>query len=102
MCPMNDKTEPLQAPLGRKKKPRVTEPLLIELVSVAEAAILLNKAEKTIRNWMALDRLPYVKIGGSVSIKLSVIHQLIADGTVDNVPKKPASSIRTLQMERQA
>jgi excisionase family DNA binding protein len=56
--------------------------LLVALLTVAEAAELLNVKEPTIRAWIARRKLAYTKLGRSVRIPRDAIEQMVRDGMV--------------------
>jgi excisionase family DNA binding protein len=60
-------------PLG---EPRIKDD---RLLTVAETAYLLAMKVSTVYQWISDQRIPVVKFRRSVRIKLSVIHQLIAE-----------------------
>jgi excisionase family DNA binding protein len=48
------------------------------IVGVPEAARLLNVAPKTLYNWVANARIPYVKLGRRLGFRLSTLQRIIA------------------------
>ncbi len=52
------------------------------LLSVPQAAKRLGIAPKTMRNWMSLRKIEYIKIGGSSKIRESEIERIINAGVV--------------------
>lgn len=53
---------------------------------VSETAALLSEKEPTLRKWILLRKIPYVKIGRTVRIPESAIRALLAAG---RVPARP-------------
>lgn len=56
--------------------------VLSPLVGVPEAALLLNLSEKTLRKWILLRKLDYVKTGTRVQFKRKVLEDYIERQTV--------------------
>lgn len=56
-----------------------------EMLSVAEAAVLLGLKEPTIRVWIAQRRLPHCKLGRAVRIPRQAVEALIAANMVPAV-----------------
>jgi excisionase family DNA binding protein len=52
------------------------------MVTVRRAATQFGLKEKTIRRWLALRKIEYIKIGGAVRISQSEITRIIENGTV--------------------
>lgn len=50
------------------------------LLSVSQAAELLGIREQTLRKWMSLGRLSYVKVGRRTLLEQAAVCQLIEDG----------------------
>ncbi len=57
-----------------------------ELLTVPEAARLLGVKERTVRRWVLLRRITYVKIGAAVRIPESEIARIIEEGTRPRIP----------------
>ena len=53
-----------------------------QLRTIDEAAQRLRLKPRTVRRWVFLRKLDYVKVGGSVRISESEIERVIAEGTV--------------------
>ena len=56
-----------------------------KLLTVSETAITLGVKEKTIRRWILLRKVTYVKLGAAVRIPQSEISRLIEAGTVSRL-----------------
>ena len=50
------------------------------LLSVSQAAELLGIREQTVRKWLSVGRLAYVKVGRRTLLEQSAVSQLIEDG----------------------
>lgn len=48
-----------------------------ELLSIEQVATRLSIAPKTVRNWIGMKKLPYVKVGRLVRVKLSRLERWI-------------------------
>ncbi len=57
------------------------------LYSVDEAAAYLSIRPGTLRNWLSVRRLTYVKVGRLTRISVAVLDRFIADNTVEAVEK---------------
>jgi excisionase family DNA binding protein len=57
--------------------------MISRLLNVHQAAARLGLKEKTIRQWIALRKIEYVKAGAAVRIRQSEIDRIIRAGTVD-------------------
>ncbi len=55
------------------------------LYSVDEAAAYLSIRPGTLRNWLSVRRLTYVKVGRLTRISVAVLDRFIADNTVEAV-----------------
>ena len=53
-----------------------------QLVTIAEAAALLSVAPMTLRKWSAQGRLPIVKLGRAVRVRLEDIQRIAQEGIV--------------------
>jgi excisionase family DNA binding protein len=53
-----------------------------ELLTVPEAAAALRLSEKTVRNWLSLRKITYVKVGGRTMIKRADIDRMIEQAIV--------------------
>ena len=53
-----------------------------KLLTVPETATTLGVKEKTIRRWILLRKVTYVKLGSAVRIPQSEVSRLIEEGTV--------------------
>lgn len=51
-----------------------------QLVTIAEAAALLSVAPMTLRKWYAEGRLPVVKLGRAVRVRLADIEKIVQMG----------------------
>lgn len=56
-----------------------------KLLTVPEAATKLGVKERTVRRWVLLRRVTYVKLGSCVRIPESELARLIDEGTVKRV-----------------
>jgi excisionase family DNA binding protein len=56
--------------------------MMNQLLNVHQAAIQLGLKDKTIRQWIALRKIEYVKAGAAVRIRQSEINRIIRSGTV--------------------
>lgn len=63
------------------------------LHSVPEAAERLAMRERTIRQWILLRKIDYIKIGGAVRIPDSEIKRIIQEGRVRRIPTGTASRL---------
>ena len=63
------------------------------LHSVPEAAERLAMRERTIRRWILLRKIDYIKIGGAVRIPDSEIKRIIQEGRVRRIPTGTASRL---------
>ncbi len=63
-------------------------PTTSELLSVEEAAAFLNLKSSTIREWVYVRRIPFVKLGARVMFTRSCLEQIIAASTVPANPIK--------------
>ena len=61
--------------------PRVAGPLL----SVADAAEYLGISEGTLRNWLSMRRIDYVKVGRLTKLSRDTLDRYIAENTVEAV-----------------
>lgn len=59
-----------------------------QMLTVAETAAVLGLAEKTIRNWLYLRRLPSVRVGRAVRVPFVVVAQLLDEGAVPALPER--------------
>ena len=53
-----------------------------KLLTITEAAVRLRLREATIRRWVFLRKMNYVKAGSAVRIPESEVERIIAEGTV--------------------
>lgn len=58
---------------------------MARLLNVHQAAEQLGLRDKTIRNWIALRRIEFVKVGAAVRIRQSEIDRIVRSGTVPRV-----------------
>jgi excisionase family DNA binding protein len=56
-----------------------------DLVSVPDAAVILNVSPGTLRNWLSVRRLPYVKVGRLTRLSRRALDRYIATNTIDAV-----------------
>lgn len=59
-----------------------------QLRTIDEAAQRLRLKPRTVRRWVFLRKLDYVKVGGSVRIPESEIERVIEEGTVHRLPQE--------------
>ena len=62
-------------------RPRVAGPLL----SVADAADYLGISAGTLRNWLSMRRIDYVKVGRLTKLSRDTLDRYIAENTVEAV-----------------
>ena len=55
------------------------------LLSVPDAAAYLGISPRTLRNWLSLRRIDYVKIGRLTKLSRDTLDRYIADNTVEAV-----------------
>ena len=67
-----------------KRRPE-SPPTSRRLYSVDEAAVYLGIRPGTLRNWLSVRRLAYVKVGRLTRISVTVLDRFIADNTVEAV-----------------
>ncbi len=67
-----------------KRRPE-PPPTSRRLYSVDEAAAYLGIRPGTLRNWLSVRRLAYVKVGRLTRISVAVLDRFIADNTVEAV-----------------
>ncbi len=63
------------------------------LRSVGEVARRLGVKEATVRRWVFLRRITYVKVGSAVRIPEMEIRRIIAEGTKERLPVGTASTL---------
>lgn len=63
------------------------------LQSVSEVARQLGLKEGTIRRWILLRKIDYIKVGGAVRIHASEIERIIQEGRVRRIPVGTASRL---------
>jgi len=78
----------------------MTAPHSPQLLSVAEAAALLNIQQDTLRHWLCDRRLPFVKIGGRTMLKLRDLEDYIQAQTVPAEAPLPSILERRRQRPR--
>ena len=57
-----------------------------QLQTIDEAAERLRLKPRTVRRWIFLRKVDYVKVGASVRIPESEIERIIQEGTVSRIP----------------
>ena len=55
------------------------------LLNVQEAAAQLGLKEKTIRQWIALRKIEYIKAGSAVRIRQSEVDRIVRSGTIARI-----------------
>ena len=63
------------------------------LQSVSEVARQLGLKVGTIRRWILLRKIDYIKVGGAVRIHASEIERIIQEGRVRRIPVARESSL---------
>lgn len=63
------------------------------LHTVPEAAERLALKERTVRRWILLRKIDYIKIGGAVRIPELEIKRIIQEGRIRRIPTATVSSI---------
>lgn len=63
------------------------------LHTVPEAAERLALKERTVRRWILLRKIDYIKVGGAVRIPASEIKRIIQEGRVRRMPTGTASRL---------
>jgi excisionase family DNA binding protein len=58
-----------------------------QLQTIDEAAQRLRLKPQTVRRWVFLRKVDYVKVGGAVRIPKSEIERVISEGTVQRIPR---------------
>jgi len=61
---------------------------MADLRTIDEAAQRLRLKPKTVRRWVFLRKVSYVKVGASVRIPEAEIRRIIEEGTVLRLPRK--------------
>ncbi len=56
-----------------------------KLLNVREAALRLGVKERTIRRWVYLRRVAYIKVGSALRISEGEVERLIQQGTVPRI-----------------
>lgn len=57
-----------------------------KLLTIPETAQRLGLKEKTVRRWVFLHKLTYVKVGSAVRIPDGEVERIIREGTVPRLP----------------
>jgi excisionase family DNA binding protein len=87
---MNDTTDPASPPPVRlrQRRPRragIADTGGGDLLCVPDAAAYIGISVGTLRNWLSMSRLPYVKIGRLTKLSKRALDAFIAANTVDAV-----------------